>query len=275
MRGRSLGVTPTLVAGVVLVALVALAGVVSLFWTPCDPAAMDVANRFAAPGPAHLLGTDQFGRDICSRVMAGARPALAAGVGSVLAGGVVGTLVGALAAFGGRAMRTVAMRAIDGLMAFPGILLAMMLVLVAGRGLASAVVAIAVFMVPTFARLSFALASEARGSLYVKAAQSYGSSRVRVALVQVLPVMLPRLVTQLSSCVGTAMLLEASLSFLGLGVQPPEASWGVMLSEAMQYAVSYPGVALAPGCALMLAVLGFNLLGDALNDALTEGGHRG
>ena len=264
----------TLVVGAALVALVVLAGLVSLAWTPYDPDAMEVTNRFALPSAEHIFGTDQFGRDICSRVMVAARPALLVGLGSVGLGALVGTVVGAAGAMAGRVVRAVIMRLIDGLMAFPGILLAMMFVLVVGRGLTSALIAIAVFMVPTFARLAYGLTMEACGTLYVKAARSYGSSGARIVLRQVLPVMLPRIVTTFTAHVGAAMLLESSLSFLGLGIQPPTASWGMMLSEALPYVTSYPAVAVAPGLALMLAALGFNLLGDALNDRLVEGGAR-
>ena len=264
----------TLVAGVALVALVVLTGLVSLVWTPYDPDAMEVTNRFALPSAAHLFGTDQYGRDICARVMVAARPALLVGLGSVGLGAVVGTLVGAAGAMAGGVVRAFIMRLVDGVMAFPGILLAMMLVLVVGRGLTSALIAIALFMVPTFARLSYGLTMEARGTLWLKAAQSYGSSRMRIVTRHVLPVVLPRIVTTFTANVGAAMLLESSLSFLGLGVQPPTASWGMMLSEALPYVTSYPVVAVAPGVALMLAALGFNLLGDALNDRLVKAGVR-
>lgn len=273
-RRRAGGWTPSFYVGAALVAAVAAVGLVSLFWTPWDPSAMAPRERFSAPSWEHLLGTDQFGRDILSRTMQASQSALLMGVGSVLAGAVVGVAAGSLAAMGGKAARAVAMRVVDGLMAFPGILLALMLVLVLGRGLTGALVAIAVFMVPTFARLSFSLVMEARSSLYVKAAASYGCSPARIVAAQVMPNILPRLATQLSSSAGRAMLLESSLSFLGLGVQPPQASWGLMLNESLQYALSYPGIALAPGAALLLAVLGFNLLGDGLNDRLVERGIR-
>lgn len=264
----------TLVVGIVLVVLVVLVGLVSLIWTPYDPDAMEVTNRFALPSAAHLFGTDQYGRDICARAMAAARPALLVGLGSVGLGAIAGTLLGAAGAMAGGVVRALIMRLVDGVMAFPGILLAMMLVLVVGRGLGSALIAIALFMVPTFARLAYGLTMEARGTLWLKAAQSYGSSRARIVVHHVLPVVLPRIVTTFTANVGAAMLLESSLSFLGLGVQPPTASWGMMLSEALPYVTSYPVVAIAPGVALMLAALGFNLLGDALNDRLVKAGAR-
>lgn len=264
----------SLVVGAVVVAAAVLMCLVSLVWTPCDPTLMDVANRFAAPSAEHLLGTDQFGRDILSRVMAASQPAFAVGVGSVLLGAAVGAAMGLAAGLGGPALRAVAMRVVDGLMAFPGILLAMVLVLVLGRGLASVLVAIAVFMVPTFARVACQTTLELRGSLFIKAARSCGCGPVAVALRHVLPNIAVPLITQLTACVGTAMLLEASLSFLGLGVQPPAASWGSMLNEALPYVFGHPALAVAPGVVLMAVVLGFNLLGDGLNDRLVGRGAR-
>lgn len=262
----------SLVAGLLIAGAATLVCLVSLVWTPCDPAAMNPSERFAAPSWEHPFGTDQFGRDILSRTMAAAQPAFAVGVGSVLLGSVAGAAVGLVAGLGSRGLRAAVMRCIDGLMAFPGILLAMVLVLALGRGLTSVLVAIAVFMVPTFARLTCQTTLELRGALFVRAARSCGCGPVAVAVRHIVPNIAPRLVTQLTASVGTAMLLEASLSFLGLGVQPPAASWGYMLSEALPYIFGHPGLAVAPGVVLMVVVLGFNLLGDALNDRLVRRG---
>lgn len=259
------------VAGAVIVAVFVLMCLASLVWTPYDPTAISPAERFAAPSLAHLLGTDHFGRDTLSRIMRATQPALLIGVGSVLLGAVVGVLLGAVAA-GLRLVRPVLMRLVDALMAFPGILLAMMFIMALGRGLVGTFIAVAIFMVPTFARLTCNLVLELRRRPFITAARSYGSSRWRLFWRQILPNVLPRLVTQLSSCVGRALLLEAALSFLGLGVQPPAPSWGVMVSDALTYIYTYPGQILAPGLALMIAVLGFNLLGDGLNDALVKRG---
>ena len=264
----------SLAVGMALTTLVVAVCVVSVFWTPCDPDAMAPRERFAAPSAQHLFGTDQFGRDILSRVMVSSQSALLVGLGSVALGAVVGVAVGSLAAMGGRPVRAVVMRVVDGLMAFPGILLALMLVLVIGRGLGSALIAIAVFMVPTFARLTYSLVMEARGTLYVKAARSYGCSQARIVVTHIMPNVAARLLTQFTASAGAAMLLESSLSFLGLGVQPPTASWGMMLNESLQYVLSYPSIAVAPGAALLVAVLGFNLLGDGLNDRLATRGTR-
>lgn len=265
-RGKSL-----VVVGAVLVSIVVALCVVSLFWTPYDPAAMAPMERFSGPSAQHLLGCDHFGRDVLSRVMVSSRPAIVVGVGSVVLGTAAGVVLGAFAACSA-ALRTAAMRLTDAMMAFPGILLAMVLVLVMGRGLLSTFVAVAVFMVPSFARLTCSLATQELSSAYVGSARSYGASIARVLTFHVAPNIAPRIITQLTASVGTAMLLEASLSFLGLGVQPPQTSWGLMVGEALQFVLTYPWQVLAPGAALTLAVLGFNLLGDGLNDLLVERG---
>ncbi len=274
LRGRR-GSVRCLTAGLVLVGAVVVAGAVSLVWTPCDPTAMDLTLRFAAPSLEHPFGCDQFGRDVLSRCMAAAVPALSVGLGSVVLGAVVGTAFGAFAAMGTPRLRAVCMRVTDALMAFPGVLLAMVLVLVLGRGLNSVLVAVAVFMVPVFARLTCQITLDVAGSLYVKAARIAGLGRLPILVRHVLPNTAPLLLTQLTARIGSAMLLEASLSFLGLGVQPPVVSWGYMLSEALPYVTSHPGLAVAPGVMLMVAALGFNLVGDALNDRLlARGGAR-
>ncbi len=277
LRGREAGRRTgraTLVGGLVLVGAVAAMGALSLVWTPYDVSAMDLASRFAAPSLAHPFGCDQFGRDILSRCMAAAVPALAVGVGSVVLGSLVGAALGAMAAMGASGVRAVIMRVTDALMSFPGILLAMVLVLVLGRGLTSVLIAVAVFMVPVFARLTCQLVQEVASGLYVKAARVAGLGPFAVLVRHILPNVAPLLLTQLTARIGSAMLLEASLSFLGLGVQPPMASWGYMLSEALPYVTSYPLLAVAPGALLMAAALGWNLIGDALNDRILRRGVR-
>lgn len=265
-RKRSFSLT----AGAVMVALIVAMCLVSFVWMPMDPEKMDTANRFALPGAQHLLGTDQFGRDVLSRIMEASRWALLVGVCSVTAGAAAGSAIGAAAAMLGGVLRSVIMRFIDGMMSFPGILLAMMLVTVLGKGILGSVLAIGIFMIPTFSRLVYSMVLENKQRLYVKAAQSYGCNRRRIVLHHMLPDMLPRLITQFSSSIGGAVLLESSLSFLGLGIQPPTPSWGMMLSEARQFVLSYPCIAVAPGVVLLITVLGFNLLGDGLNDRFVK-----
>jgi len=200
--------------------------------------------------------------------MYGSRNVLLVGVGSVTLGTILGIILGALAALFKKYASSLIMRIMDGLMAFPGILLALMLVTVVGRGLKGSIISISIFMVPVFSRLVYSMILDTENLLYIKAAKSYGSSKFTIFIRHFIPAMLPRLITQYSSAIGSAVMIETSLSFLGLGIQPPFASWGLMLSEARQFFLVYPYLAVAPGIAIIITVLGFNLIGDGLNDIL-------
>ncbi len=248
-----------------MAASIAAICIISFFWMPADPEKMDTLNRFALPSAAHLLGTDQFGRDVLSRIMEASRWALLVGVCSVTVGALAGSTIGASAAMLKGAVRAVIMRFIDGMMSFPGILLAMMLVTVLGKGFW----ALGLLWFATFSRLVYPWCWRIN-SAYIKAAHSYGCSGGYIVLFHMLPDMLPRLITQFSSSIGGAVLRESSLSFLGLGIQPPTHSWGMMLNEARQFVLNYPYIAIAPGVVLLITVLGFNLLGDGLNDRLVK-----
>lgn len=244
----------------------------SLVYTPYDPEIMDLSARFAAPSASHLLGCDHFGRDMLSRIMTGTRTALFSALASVVTGSAVGILIALAAAFCPPFASAILMRLTDALMAFPTVLSAMTLAAVLGKGLVPSMVAIAMAMVPTFARLSYSMILETREAGHVKAARSYGASKPRLAFVHILPALAGRLVTQLTASIGGAILLESSLSFLGLGIQPPQASLGMMLSEARAYVLTHPWQALPAGIVLCLLVLAFNLLGDALAERFTQGG---
>ncbi|AWI10938.1 peptide ABC transporter permease [Caldibacillus thermoamylovorans] len=259
-----------LLLGIVLLLIVVSFCFVSLFYLPHDPNEMNTPDRFQLPNEEYFLGTDQFGRDILSRLMISSRYALFIGLVSVSLGAVVGLLIGAVAAMTKGMFQGFLMRMIDGLMAFPGMLLAMMLVVVLGKGMMNAVIAIAIFMIPVFARLSYSLVLDQKNNLYIKAARSYGVTGKRLIFKHILPMILPRLITQFSASIGNAILIESSLSFLGLGVQPPDASWGLMLSESRQFTLTYPYLAFPPGIILIITVLAFNLLGDALNDTMVK-----
>lgn len=241
---------------------------ISLIYLPKDPNKMNTAERFALPCAEFPLGSDQFGRDVLSRIMSASQSALMVGLGSVAVGTLCGVIIGSFAAMSKGVLRGLSMRVIDGLMAFPGTLLAMLMVAVVGKGIRGSVIAIGVFMVPSYSRLVYGMIMENQSMPYIKAAKSYGCGNAYLVVRHFLPVMLPRLVTQFSSSVGGAVMVESSLSFLGLGVQAPNASWGLMLSEARQFVLSYPYIAVAPGIAVLITVLGFNLLGDAFNDIL-------
>lgn len=261
---------PMVGLGILFVTVVVGITILSFFYLPHDPNAMNTTDRFSSPNREYLLGTDHFGRDVLSRMMVSARYALLIGLVSVALGALMGLIIGSIAATSKGIIQSILMRMIDGLMAFPGILLAMMLVAVLGEGLWNAVFAIAIFMIPVFARLSFSLVLDVKNELYIKAARSYGVGKIRIIFKHLLPMITPRLVTQFSASIGSAILIESSLSFLGLGVQPPNASWGLMLNEARQYTLTYPFLAVPPGIILVIAVLGFNLLGDAVNDSMVK-----
>ena len=260
----------SLIIGIILVLTIIGVWALSFIYMPYPPNEMSISNRFLKPGieSDHILGTDNFGRDILSRIMYGSRNVLLVGIGSVTFGALFGIFLGALAAMLKRFADTIIMRIMDGLMAFPGILLAMMLVTVLKKGIQGSIAAISIFMVPVFSRLVYSMILDTENLLYVKAAKSYGSSRRQIFFRHYIPAMLPRLITQFSSSIGSAVMIETSLSFLGLGIQPPFASWGLMLSEARQFFLLYPYLAVAPGIAIIITVLGFNLMGDGLNDIL-------
>jgi len=259
-----------LAVGIFLTALVIILCLVSFVYMPYPPNDMELNLKFVSPGenPAHILGTDYFGRDILSRVIYGSRSILLVCVLAVTVGALAGSLMGALAGILKGPVCALIMRSVDGLMAFPGILLAMMMVIAVGKGNQGAVIAISIFMIPSFARLTYSLILDSEGLLFIKAARSYGISKPRLLIKHYLPLLLPRLITQFTACIGAAIMIETSLSFLGLGVQPPNASWGLMLNEARQYFLQYPYLAVSPGIAIVLSILGFNLLGDGLNDLL-------
>ena len=259
-----------LVSGACLLLIVVAGCLISFCYLPYPPNVMDNVHAYLKPGMdlSHLLGTAQYGRDILSRILVGSRTVLLIGFVSVIGGALFGSVLGASAAMIKGIYGTIVMRAIEGLIAFPGTLLALMLVAVVGRGQRGAIMAIAIYTIAPFARLTYTLILENESLLAIKAARSFGTGSLRILSHYYMPELLPRLLTQFSASVGSAIMTEAALSFLGLGVQPPNASWGLMLSEAKQYALLYPYLAVAPGVALFIAVLGFHLLSDGLNDLL-------
>jgi ABC-type dipeptide/oligopeptide/nickel transport system permease subunit len=265
-------INKNLLIGAFLLGIVILMCITSFFYLPYAPDEMDSLNTYLKPGAsaAHLLGTDHFGRDILSRIMVGSRTVLLIGFVSVTLGAAEGIFLGTIAAMVKGIIGSVIMRAIEGLMAFPGTLLALMLVAVIGKGEHGAIIAISIYTIAPFARLTNTLILENEAQLSIKAAHSFSVSGPRLFMWYYLPALLPKLLTQFSTSVGSAIMTEASLSFLGLGVQPPGASWGLMLSEAKQYALLYPYLAVAPGIAIFMTVLSFHLISDGLNDILIE-----
>jgi peptide/nickel transport system permease protein len=255
--------------GLVIVLVMFAAGAMAGWIAPYDPEANDFAAMMEAPSWAHLLGTDQLGRDIFSRLVFGARTALLVGFSSAVVGGVIGLVLGVTSAYFGGWFDLVFQRVLDVLMAFPLIILALAVVSVFGTGVINVIIAITVPLVPRCGRVVRASALAVREVPYVDAARALGFSHARIVLRHMMPNVLAPFLILLSAFVGQAILAEASLSYLGLGVQEPVPAWGLMLQGgAEEYATTAPWIAVFPGLAIMLTVLGISLFGDALRDAI-------
>jgi peptide/nickel transport system permease protein len=233
-----------------------------------DPAAQEWRERLAPPSAGHPLGTDEFGRDLLARVVFGGRVSLLAGIIPVLFGGTVGTAIGLIAGFLGRRTDLVAMRVMDILLAFPTLFLALAIVGTLGPGLINAMLAVAVVNIPNYARLVRGQVLTIREREYVTAAHAIGATRGWIMLRHLLPNVMAPLLVQSTLSVGFAVLATASLSFLGLGTQPPTADWGRMLATARQYLPDAWWLAVFPGAMIMLSVLSVNLFGEGLRDAV-------
>ncbi len=259
---------PSFVIGALLTLALLLSALLSLFWTPWPVYEVELALKLQTPSLAHWLGTDPLGRDVVSLLLVGSRNSIAVGVIAVGMGLSMGTALGLLAATRGGWMDEVIMRLADFTFAFPAILSAIMLTAVFGAGIGNSIIAIGIFNIPTFARISRASAKSILAREYVLAARACGKGRWRITLEHVLPNILPVLIVQATIQFAIAILAEAALSYLGLGTQPPQPSWGRMLSEAQTLLFQAPRLAVFPGLAIALAVMGLNLLGDGLRDIL-------
>lgn len=258
----------TATTGLFAVAVVSFAAMLSGAISPYSPIAMDLGHRFAAPDLSHPLGTDQFGRDIFSRVLDGARASLTIAVSAVATAMVLGSTLALVTGYVGGVIDLVFTRLVDVLLAIPPLLIALGIVAVAGPSGLSVAVAIAIAYTPTFARVIRDAVVSTRVRTYVEASRGMGASIPRVLIGDILPNVLPTIVVLATSAVAWAILDEANLGFLGVGVQPPNPSWGSMLIEGRQYIFQGPWIAIGAGLAVTIAVFGFNLLGDGLRDLL-------
>ncbi|WP_082360524.1 ABC transporter permease [Paracidovorax avenae] len=259
---------PSFAVGAGLTLLMALAAGLSFVWTPGSPYDMDMGAALLPPGAAHWLGTDAYGRDVASLLLVGARNSILVGVIAVGIGLTAGTALGLLAAARRGWVEEAVMRLADFTFAFPAILSAIMLTAVWGAGVVNSIIAIGIFNIPTFARVARASAKAVWAREYVLAARACGKGPWRITLEHVLPNIAAVLTVQATIQFALAILAEAALSYLGLGTQPPQPSWGRMLSEAQTLMYQAPLLAVWPGLAIALAVLGLNLLGDGLRDLL-------
>ena len=259
---------PGFVIGGVLSLLLLLAAALSYVWTPYSVYEVDMDAKLLPPGAQHWLGTDAFGRDVVSLLLVGARASILVGVIAVGIGLVVGTALGLLASAKRGWVEETIMRVSDFGFAFPAILSAIMLTAVYGPGIVNAIIAIGIYNIPTFARITRASANSVWNRDYVRAARASGKGPWAITWQHVLPNVLPVLIVQATIRFAIAILAEAALSYLGLGTQPPQPSWGRMLAEAQTLMFQAPLLAVWPGVAIALSVLGLNLLGDGLRDLL-------
>jgi peptide/nickel transport system permease protein len=261
-RSNSIGLL-----GAAIIALVGLLALAAGLIAPFDPTDQ-IARTLEPPGARHLLGADEYGRDVLSRLVFGARISLYVGVIAVAIALAAGASVGVVAGYYGGTVDNVVMRVVDSLFAFPSLLLAIAITGILGPGLTHAMIAIGIVSSPTYARLARGTVLSVAARDYVEAARTLGASDWTIIWRHVLPNVLAPLIVQTSLSLSGAILAEASLSFLGLGTQPPDPSWGTMLGTGRRFMETAPWVAVFPGVAITVTVLGFNLLGDGLRDAL-------
>ena len=260
--------SPAGTAGLVLLGIVALAVAAGPSVAPYDPQAFDPIARLQGPSVAHWLGTDQFGRDLLSRILHGARETILFGVGATAIGVAAGSLIGVSAGVVGGVVDNVTMRVLDGLMAVPDLLFALLIVTVLGGGVLHAMLAIAVAFTPGMARIARSAVLSVRTRDYVLAARARGESALYIITREVLPNAVGPIIVETTIRIAFAIMIGATLGFLGLGAQPPSSEWGLMVAEGRQYMFRSAWLVVVPGIAIAVAALGFNLAGDALRDRI-------
>jgi peptide/nickel transport system permease protein len=253
--------------GVIAMLLFLLTAAFGPLFSPYNPYAQDLRNVLSKPSLKHPLGTDSLGRDSLSRLIYGARITLAVGIVAVMIGAIFGSILGLIAGFFGGWVNAVIMRVTDALMAVPPLLLALVLAALLGTGIRNVMLAVGFSLMPVFSRLVCGQTLSVRENDYVLAVRTMGATSMRVMFLHVLPNCLAPLIVQITLTIGGAILMEASLSFLGLGIAPPAAAWGSMVYDGYRYLTTYPVLSFAPGLAVMIVVLAFNMVGDGLRDS--------
>ncbi|HSW57619.1 MAG TPA: ABC transporter permease, partial [Dehalococcoidales bacterium] len=254
--------------GLAVLVLLFVVAVFANWLAPYDPYKPATGPSLAQPSAAHLLGTDLLGRDTLSRMLYGSRTALMVGFISVIVGAVAGISLGIIAGYSRSAANIVIMRCMDALMCFPMILLALVLAAVLGGGIQNVIIALSIATIPVYARVSCGLAMSIKENDYIMAERAIGPSSTYIMFRHVLPNAFPPLIVLMTMNLGNLILAEASLSFLGIGIEPPGAAWGAMVNDGYKYLLRNPVLSFAPGLAIMLVVFAFNMVGDGLRDAL-------
>jgi peptide/nickel transport system permease protein len=260
--------TPQGAVGAVILTIIAVACILGGVLAPHDPEAMNVLARFRGPGNGFLLGSDEFGRDTLSRLLVGARATVTLALGATLIGTLCGAVLGTLSAYLGGRWDEAIMRTVDAVMAIPGLLLALLVANTLGKGSFNAMLAVAVAFAPGMARVTRSVALTIRRQDFVSAAIARGESASFIVVGEMLPNVIAPVVIETTIRVAFAIMLFATLSFLGLGAQPPASDWGLMVSEARRFLHQAPWMIVAPGAAIALTAIGFNLVGDGLRDAM-------
>ncbi len=256
------------IAGLVIISILVITAIFAPLLAPYDPYKQDISQALRQPSEAHLLGTDVVGRDTLSRVIYGSRTSLIIGIIAITIAASIGMAMGLIAAYFGGVTNALIMRFVDALMSFPMLIFALVLASMLGSGLKNVILALGVGMVSGYARLMCGQALSIKQNEYITAARSMGASNLRIMLVHILTNCFPPLIVLITMMMGTCILAEAGLSFLGLGITPPGAAWGAMVNEGYKFLLTNPVLSFAPGVAIMLTVFAFNMVGDGLRDAL-------
>ena len=259
---------PLPILGFVIIALLVLMAIFAPLLAPYPPNQLDILNKLQHPSTQHFLGTDSLGRDTLSRIIYGSRTSLIIGVTVMVISSVAGILLGLMAAFFGGAVYTIIMRFMDALMAFPMLLLALLVASLLGAGMLNVIIALGIGMIAAPCRLMCGVALSIKQNDYVLSAQAMGMSNSRLMFQEILPNAFPPLLVMITIGIGAVVLAEAGLSFLGIGINPPTATWGGMVNDGYKFLTTNPVLSLSPGVAIMLIVFGFNMFGDGLRDAL-------
>jgi len=256
------------IAGSILIIAVVLVAIFAPWLAPYNPVEQSLLKRFSDPNRSNLFGTDEYGRDILSRVIWGSRTSLTVGILSVFFSGIIGVSLGIIAGYRGGKLENLIMRFADAFLSLPSLLMGLIIIVALGSGASKVIVAISVALTPRFIRLAHGPTLALKEIGYVEAARASGGGGIRIMLRHILPNIVGPIAVMATLWVATAIRIEASLSFLGLGTQPPNSSWGLMLKSGVNNIIISPWLAIFPGLAIMLAVMAFNMVGDGLRDAL-------